>query len=469
MTAKQVIDSVVGDLWNNSEIYNNVTYVVDNFGNRFMGTESEEKTKNFLIELFEEYGLENVNEESYKYTSWKRGTSDVRMLSPVDRDIISFALPHSGSTYSEGLKAEVIDLGKGTKNDFQDNSDDIPGKIVMVTTGWPLGQNIHRTTKYGWTIDFGGIGFIYRNETPGQLIETGTVATGYRNTGEIPAIGVSYETGAFIERQMKKSPVALMMKISNEVHPNTTGWNIIGEIIGERDPEKMIIIGAHYDGHDITQEAAGDNLLGTMVMSDVARSLSKHQGSFGKTVRFVAFGNEECWTTGSVNYVATHENELENHEIMINGDGLGRSSNPVISVYNPPELVEPLGRVAKDWGIDSQVLKSPMLAPSTSDNHPFHMKGVPTISCSGRRPVGWTAGRGRDNHTTADTVDKIDPSTIKESAVLVARLLVALSETKEPLVSHSTWEETHEELKRLNFVEVLKAQRRWHPESVLGK
>ena len=234
MTANQIIDSVVGDLWNNSEIYNNVTYVVDNYGNRFMGTESEEKTKKFLFELFEEYGLENVREEAYKYICWKRGECDVCMLSPVERKIISFALPHSGSTNFEGLEAEVIDLGKGTENDFVKNSDDIPGKIVMVTTGWPLGQNIHRTTKYGWTIDFGGIGFIYRNETPGQLIETGTVATGYRNTGEIPAIGVSYETGAFIERKMKKSPVILQMKVTNEVQPNTTGWNVIGDIIDEQ-------------------------------------------------------------------------------------------------------------------------------------------------------------------------------------------------------------------------------------------
>jgi hypothetical protein len=94
--------------------------------------------------------------------------------------------------------------------------------------------------------------------------------------------------------------------------------------------------------------------------------------------------------------------------------------------------------------------------------------GIPTISCSARRPPGWTAGRGRDNHTTADTVDKIDKVVVRESAMLVAQLVMALADGDEPLVGHSTWEETLDALRRYDFIDVLKAQRRWHPDSVLG-
>jgi hypothetical protein len=459
---------MVGDLWTNSTIYENVAYIVDSFGNRFMGTESERMTRDHILGLFEDYGLEDPHLEPYKYTCWRRGTCEVEMVSPIRRELWTMALPHSASTPPGGLEAEVIDVGKGTKEDFEAKADRIPRKIVMVTTGWPPGQNIHRTTKYGWTIDRGGVGYIYRNETPGQLIETGTIATGYRNTGEIPAVGVSFETGAFIERQLEKGPVTVRMKLHNEVAPNTTGWNIVGDITGRRHPERAILIGAHWDGHDISQEAAGDNILGAMVMLDAARALTRFKGKFNKTIRFVAFGNEECWTTGSINYVAQHEGELENIDIMLNGDGLGRRGDPVISVYNPPELVGPLSRLVGEHGIGASVVMSPMAAPSTSDNHPFFMKGIPTISCSARRPPGWTAGRGRDNHTTADTMDKIDKVVIKESAMLVAQLVMALADGDEPLGRHSTWEETLDALRRYDFIDVLKAQRRWHPDSVLG-
>ena len=134
-----------------------------------------------------------------------------------------------------------------------------------------------------------------RNETPGGLIESGTIATGYRNTGEIPVVGLSFETGAFIERQLKKGPVTVRMDLHNEVMPNTVGWNVVGDIAGVKYPERKVLIGAHFDGHDISQEAASDNLLGTMVMLDAARALAKYKGMFKRTMRFVAFGNEECF------------------------------------------------------------------------------------------------------------------------------------------------------------------------------
>ena len=107
-------------------------------------------------------------------------------------------------------------MGKGVQQDFEMHADTIKGKIVMATTGWYPGESYflgHRVGKHGWTSDYGGVGLIIRNETPGGLIETGTIATGYRGTGEIPVVGVSFETGAFIERQLQKGPVTLRMEL----------------------------------------------------------------------------------------------------------------------------------------------------------------------------------------------------------------------------------------------------------------
>jgi hypothetical protein len=469
---------VVGDLWAESTSYENTEYIVDHIGNRFMGTESERKAKDHILSLFKAYGLENPHEEMYRYCGWKRGPCKVEMLSPIRREIWAFAHPHSGSTPSGGIEAEVIDLGKGAQRDFAANADKIRGKIVMATTGWYPGQSYflgHRTGKHGWTNDFGGVGLMIRNETPGGLIETGTIATGYRNTGEVPVVGLSFETGAFIERQLQKGPVILRIDMQNEVLPDTAGWNVVGDITGAKYPERKILVGAHFDGHDIGQEAASDDLLGAMVVLDAARALARFKGKFKRTMRFVAFGNEECWTVGSTNYVAQHEDDIKNVDIMINGDGLGRWPNPFLSVNNPPELVGPLSKLLAEWKIDASAGVADSRNPgwcTASDNHPFTMEGVPTLGIGGRgrASVVGTSGRGaalRD-HTICDTMDKIDKFLTRQYAILLAELMMALAQTDEPLIRHSTKEEVLEALGQYGYIDALKAQRRWHPDSILG-
>jgi Zn-dependent M28 family amino/carboxypeptidase len=468
---------VIGDLWLNSQAYEHTAYVVDHFGHRFMGTESERQAKDYILELFKAAGLENSREEPFHYHGWKRGPCTVKMLSPVQREIWAFAHVHSGSTPPGGIEAQVIDVGKGVKQDFEARAAQVKGKIAMGTTGWYPGQSYftaHRTGKHGWARDFGAAGLIIKNETPGGLIEAGTIATGYRKSGDIPVVAVSFETGAFIERQLQKGPVTISIDMQNEVLPDTAGANVVGEIKGTKYPDRKILVGAHFDGHDIGQEAASDDLLGAMVMLDVARTLAKFKGRFLRTMQFVALGNEEAWTVGSTNYVAQHESDLKNIDIMINGDGLGRYPDPSVSVNNPPELAASLSKLVAARKIDARVgFADGRNAPwcATSDSHPFSMQGIPSIGIGGSRrasAVG-TAGRGaavRD-HTICDTMDKIDKHLIKQYAVLLAELMMALAQTDEPLVRHSTKEEVMEALTQRGYIDVLKAQGRWHPESIL--
>jgi Zn-dependent M28 family amino/carboxypeptidase len=211
------------------------------------------------------------------------------------------------------------------------------------------------------------------------------------------------------------------------------------------------------------------------VVLDAARALARFKGKFKRTMRFVAFGNEECWTVGSTNYVAQHEDDIKNVDIMINGDGLGRWPNPFLSVNNPPELVGPLSKLLAEWKIDASAGVADSRNPgwcTASDNHPFTMEGVPTLGIGGRgrASVIGTSGRGaalRD-HTICDTMDKIDKFLTRQYAILLAELMMALAQTDEPLIRHSTKEEVLEALGQYGYIDALKAQRRWHPDSILG-
>jgi hypothetical protein len=69
-----------------------------------------------------------------------------------------------------------------------------------------------------------------------------------------------------------------------------TYHNIFAEIRGGKRPEKIIVIGAHYDTVMETP-GADDNASGVAVLLELARLLKA--GSFDRTVQFVAFTLEE--------------------------------------------------------------------------------------------------------------------------------------------------------------------------------
>jgi len=66
--------------------------------------------------------------------------------------------------------------------------------------------------------------------------------------------------------------------------------NIYAEIRGKKTPEKILIIGAHYDTVTGTP-GADDNASGIAGLLEIARLL--HNQTFDKTIRFVAFTLEE--------------------------------------------------------------------------------------------------------------------------------------------------------------------------------
>jgi Zn-dependent M28 family amino/carboxypeptidase len=73
-------------------------------------------------------------------------------------------------------------------------------------------------------------------------------------------------------------------------HATQSTANIIAELPGSTKAAEIVVIGAHYDSA-IGSPAANDNGSGVAALIEIARSLAKEK--FARTVRFVAFTNEE--------------------------------------------------------------------------------------------------------------------------------------------------------------------------------
>ncbi len=112
--------------------------------------------------------------------------------------------------------------------------------------------------------------------------------------------------------------------------------NVIGEIVGVENPEKIYIICGHLDsisGNPSVAPGADDNGSGSASVIEAARVMSSY--TFRNTVRFVLFAAEEAWMVGSEYYVEDAVQEGDDIQGAINLDMILYAPSVVDSVYIP--------------------------------------------------------------------------------------------------------------------------------------
>jgi aminopeptidase YwaD len=110
--------------------------------------------------------------------------------------------------------------------------------------------------------------------------------------------------------------------------------NIIGEKKGEIYPEKVIILGAHYDSVP-GSPGADDNASAVAVLLEVARTVSSV--NLGATVRFIAFTLEEYGYVGSTLHAKKAKKEGTKIEGMISLEMVGFTA----PTQNYPFYIDP--------------------------------------------------------------------------------------------------------------------------------
>ncbi len=422
---------MVGDIYSSSESMDNLTILCDDFGSRFGGTAGEKQAAEFIKAKLEAYGLQNVHLEPIDYIGWVRGAVTLEILSPVQITMDCITLPHSPPA---DLEAVIYDMGDGGPLDFEEYGDGVAGKIAMVNSKTqPRGAKrwVHRMEKYGRSILAGATGFIFVNHYPAYGPATGGI--GDNAEGLIPGISISYEDGAFLSRLIKRhGEVKVRLKSNDRCEPMTS-WNVIGDLPGTAEKPEIVMVGCHYDGHDISQGAI-DPASGAVAVLEAVRVLAKHAGQLPHTLRVALWGVEEIGLIGSHAYVDQHEADLHNVRFYFNMDaaGGGRSKDIVINEW--PALETLVRDWQKSMALDFLVGKS---ISAHSDHFPFLLAGVPT---GGMEPVQRDlSGRGY-GHTRYDTLDKAVLRNLQDAAALAARFLLRVANAEEWPVSRRSKE-----------------------------
>ncbi|MBY9000769.1 MAG: M28 family peptidase [Candidatus Heimdallarchaeota archaeon] len=417
-------------------------------GSRFSGTESEKEAQEYLKNYIKELGIEPMEFE-FEYTGWYRGTCSFFLQTEETKFFPSFSLVYSPSTEDEGLEGKLIDGGGGSETELKRIQNELKGNIVMIHSGQTEEGWLHRRIKYANAVEFGAKAFLFANHNPGQLFPTGSIRS--NRFGEIPAIGISKETYEYIKEQLhRKENVGGKISVLNH-SAQTKSKHIIWEIEGEKRDE-IIVIGGHYDGHDLAQGAT-DNAGSIAALLELTKIMKEIKFIPKRTIRFIAFGVEEFGVVGSTIYV--NNVNVDNVKVMINVDGLIGHIQKVVACGGNIEMLQLINDMKDQFLYEPIVMKTIITA---SDNYPFLLKGIPNICIYSQNPDP-ESGRGY-GHTSADTFDKITKLDAKLSLGFIFSFLLEFSSLEE-IPNRMKEKEVITLLREANLEENLKILEKW--------
>jgi Zn-dependent M28 family amino/carboxypeptidase len=422
--------AALGRAWLDDEPWSVVTDLA-RLDSRLGGSPGEREAASVVADAFEHAGVRDVSVEPFPTQAWTRGTSSLELRS-TGRSFDCVALPYSPSGT---IETRVVDVGHGTPREIREA--DVSGKIAVASTTTPEGSRfLHRMEKYGTAVDAGAVGFAFVNHVPGQLPPTGSLR--FDREAEIPAVGVSAETGGWLTDTTEK--VRLSVDARTEAGESR---NVVGRVGPEPESEADgdppadgdVLLVAHYDAHDVG-EGALDNACGVAVVVGAARVLTAMD--LPRRVRVAAVGCEETGLVGSEHLA---ERCAEEVTTVVNVDGAGRFRDLVAMTHTSEETRDVAETVEKKTGNPIRVKAEPH---PFSDQWPFVRRGVPALqlhSDSGERGRGWT-------HTAADTRDKVDARILREHAMLTALLVRELAGQNPPRLDS---EELKERFRAVDF------------------
>ncbi len=338
---------------------------------------------------------------------WERGEAHLTLLDgsrTIEQPCIG--LP---GTQPCDLEAEIIDLGQGTETDFQQAGPAVAGKIVLTSSDGPS-----RGEKYSAAASAGAAGFIFSNAQPGMLAPTGSIRA------DLPAIGLAYEYAERIKRLLEVGPVHARLTVRAEVK-TVTARNIVAEIPGADPGQGWIVACGHYDGHDVAQ-GAQDNAAGSVSLMEAARLLAPAAGELPIGIRFILFSGEELGLYGSYAYARRHAAELDEIRVVFNADVVGMAMPLVLQTQASPALAEYFHELPLKE-LDAVVNDGPRSFIMNSDHFPFSLAGLNTVMAVTSHPArhaGWV-------HTMADTLDKVEPRLLRQTASSIVRLLLRMA------------------------------------------
>src|SRR6266480_3275414 len=410
--------------------YRQVAHLANNIGPRLSGSAQAAKAIEYVANELKAIGCE-VQLEKAMVPHWVRGEETAALVQfpgqapDTTQKIVLCALGPSVATPADGITAEVI----AVRNFDELKSlprDKVVGKIVLFN--YPFDKQIAAEGRAGEAY---GEAVVYRSDGPRAAARQGAVAclihsvggadyrlphTGMTNYADdapkIPAGAVTAEDADLIVDLVRQGPVKMKLVLTPRQLSDVESYNVIGDIKGSEHPEQVVIVSGHLDSWDLGTGAIDDGA-GVAVSMETVNLIQKLRLKPKRTIRMIAWMNEENGTRGSKQYETDHASEFPNHFAVNETDG--GAGHPIgLNLKAKPEvkkIFEPVAKILQEMGAGTLNLSEHIGA----DIEPIEKAAVPAFS-----PMQDSRFYFNYNHTPADTLDKIVPRELQENAAVVA-------------------------------------------------
>ena len=386
-------------------------------GPRLAGSEADARAVQWAQAKFKALGYDKVWLEEVRFPKWERRSEQAAVIGAHAQKLTILAL---GGSPGGTVEAEVVRFADLAALE-QAPAGSLAGKIAFIDyrmsrardgAGYGMGGKV-RSRGPSAAIRAGAAGYLMRSAgTDSHRVPHTGITRFDEGLTPIPSAALSAPDADQLSRLAARGPVRVRMALDCGWSGEATSHNVIGEIRGTSKPQEVVLIGGHLDSWDPGTGAIDDGA-GVGLTMAAGALIGKMKQRPARTIRVVAFANEEQGLYGGKAYAAKHIGDIRKHQIAAESDfGAGR-------IYafrsGAPDYAQ---------GAVKQIAEA--LAPLGIAHSPQEGGPGPDISPFVEQGLAWGALRqdGTDyfdyHHTADDTMDKIDPKALAQNVAAYA-------------------------------------------------
>lgn len=391
-------------------------------GARLAGSENDAKAREWTIARFKALGFDKVWTEPVTYPKWVRRSEHGAIVTPYPQPLALTALGNSAATPAGGLSAQVVGFPSLDALKAADAAS-VRGKIVYVTTNMKPRQD-GGDYGNGSSVRSGGPALASRMGAAAFLLRSAgtdherlphTGVTSFRDgSTPIPAAALSSPDADLLERELASGkPVTIKLDLDVGMDGQYTGANVIAELRGSKKPDEYFVMGGHLDSWDPATGAI-DDAAGIGIATGAAKVIAALPKRPARSIRVVAFANEESGLFGGRAYAEAHKKDIARAVLGSESD-LGADRIYKITASVKPEARDAIAQIAH--ALEPLGVAYDASAPGSggSDLSAVHAVGMAAVSLhqDATRYFDW-------HHSANDTLDKIDPEQLRQNVAAYA-------------------------------------------------
>lgn len=392
--------------------WNVVESLTTEVGPRLAGSEADARAVEWAKAKFAELGYDKIWTEPVTFPKWERRSEHAEVLGTHAQPLAITAL---GGSPGGTVAAEVVRFADLAALEAAAEGS-LAGKIAFVDyrmqrardgSGYGPGSRV-RSRGPSTAIGKGAIGFVMRSAGTDSHRNPHTGVTRFdEGLTPIPSAALAAPDADQLARLLARGPIRLRLALDVGWNGEYTSQNVIGEITGSSQPDEVVLIGGHLDSWDLGTGAIDDGA-GVAITMAAGHLIGRLESRPARTIRVVAFANEEQGLYGGRAYAEQYADTVGKHQIVAESDfGAGR-----IYAFNtsaPAHAQAAAARIAEAL--------APLGIEPTDKGGPG-----PDVGPIAARGAAW-AWLGQDgtdyfdlHHTPDDTLDKIDPEALAQNA-----------------------------------------------------